>query len=335
MKAQIIARYGPLGEDSLAMVDLAVPEPGMGELLIRVLACGVCRTDLHVIEGDLPVLGGPGIPGHEVVGEVVRSGPGTRGGFRKGDRVGVAWLYRACEQCRYCLRGDENLCISPLFTGYHKPGGYAEYIVGDEEFCYPLSSSEDPVHQAPLLCAGIIGYRAYSQAGLHRGQSLGLYGFGASAHLVQKLARSEGVRVFVCTRGGRHRQWALSSGSDWVGENATSVPPEALDAAILFAPAGELVPPIMAALDRGGILLTAGIHVTDIPTLNYQRELFFEKRLRSVTANTRKDGKSWLSIARERALRPEVTVYPFSNAIRALTDLREDRLKGVAVLKVV
>ncbi|EQD24290.1 MAG: Alcohol dehydrogenase, zinc-binding type 2 [Leptospirillum sp. Group IV 'UBA BS'] len=206
--------------------------------------------------------------------------------------------------------------------------------MGDEAFCYPLSSSEDPVLQAPLLCAGIIGYRAFAQSGLKAGQRLGLYGFGASAHLVLKLAKSSGLSVYVATRGGRHREWALEAGADWVGEDAASVPPEPLDGAILFAPAGELVPGIMGALDRGGILLTAGIHLTDIPSLNYQRELFFEKRLRSVTANTRQDGRTWLSLARERGLVPEVTVYPLAEASQALSDLKNDRLMGVAVLRV-
>ena len=334
MKAQVIRHHGPLGADSLDLALRPVPEPGAGEILVRVLACGVCRTDLHVVEGDLPVLPGEGIPGHEVVGEVVKNGPGTRGLYRPGDRVGIAWLYRSCGSCAYCRRGDENLCLSPLFTGYHRPGGYAEYAVGDEAFCYPLSSSEDPVLQAPLLCAGIIGYRAFAQSGLKAGQRLGLYGFGASAHLVLKLAKSSGLSVYVATRGGRHREWALEAGADWVGEDAASVPPEPLDGAILFAPAGELVPGIMGALDRGGILLTAGIHLTDIPSLNYQRELFFEKRLRSVTANTRQDGRTWLSLARERGLVPEVTVYPLAEASQALSDLKNDRLKGVAVLRV-
>ncbi len=334
MKAQVIRRHGPLGPDTLALVERPVPEPGPGEVLVRVLACGVCRTDLHVVEGDLPVIPGEGIPGHEVVGEIVRAGPGTRGLYRPGDRVGIAWLYRACGLCPYCRRGDENLCLSPLFTGYHRPGGYAEFVVGDEAFCYPLSSDTDPVLQAPLLCAGIIGYRAFAQSGLGAGQRLGLYGFGASAHLVLKLAKSSGLTVHVATRGGLHRQWAIEAGADWVGENAASVPPEPLDGAILFAPAGELVPGIMASLDRGGILLTAGIHLTDIPPLNYQRELFFEKRLRSVTANTREDGRAWLRVARERALVPEVTLYPLQEAGRALEDLKNDRLKGVAVLKV-
>ena len=334
MKAQVIRHHGPLGADSLDLALRPVPEPGAGEILVRVLACGVCRTDLHVVEGDLPVLPGEGIPGHEVVGEVVKNGPGTRGLYRPGDRVGIAWLYRSCGSCAYCRRGDENLCLSPLFTGYHRPGGYAEYAVGDEAFCYPLSSSEDPVLQAPLLCAGIIGYRAFAQSGLKAGQRLGLYGFGASAHLVLKLAKSSGLSVYVATRGGRHREWALEAGADWVGEDAASVPPEPLDGAILFAPAGELVPGIMGALDRGGILLTAGIHLTDIPSLNYQRELFFEKRLRSVTANTRQDGRTWLSLARERGLVPEVTVYPLAEASQALSDLKNDRLMGVAVLRV-
>ncbi len=335
MKAQAIARVGPLGPDSLRLIHRPVPEPGAGEILVRVLACGVCRTDLHVVEGDLPILPGEGIPGHEVVGEVVRNGPLTTGRFRPGDRVGIAWLYRACGRCPYCLRGDENLCLSPLFTGYHRPGGFAEYVIGDEAFCYSLSPSEDPVHQAPLLCAGIIGYRAYSQSGLKAGQRLGLYGFGASAHLVLKLAKSDGLSVYVATRGGQHRQWAIESDAHWVGENAASVPPDPIDGAILFAPAGELVPGIMAALDRGGILLIAGIHMTDIPPLNYQRELFFEKRMRSVTANTREDGRTWIGLAESRSLRPDVTLYGLEEAVQALTDLKEDRLKGVAVLKMV
>ena len=334
MKAQVIRRHGPLGPDTLDLVDRPVPEPGKGEILVRVLACGVCRTDLHVVEGDLPVLPGEGIPGHEVVGEVVQNGPGTRGLYRPGDRVGIAWLYRACGVCPYCRRGDENLCLSPLFTGYHRPGGYAEFVAGDEAFCYPLSNSEDPVLQAPLLCAGIIGYRAFAQAGLRPGQRLGLYGFGASAHLVLKFAKSSGLSVSVVTRGGRHREWALEAGADWVGQEDNAVPPDPLDGAILFAPAGELVPGIMRALDRGGILLTAGIHLSDIPSLNYQRELFFEKRLRSVTANTRQDGRTWLSLASERRIVPEVSVYPLEEAVRALTDLNNDRLKGVAVLRI-
>jgi len=333
MKAQVIRRHGPLGPDTLDLVDRPVPEPGEGEILVRILACGVCRTDLHVVEGDLPVLAGEGIPGHEVVGEVVQNGPGTRGLYRPGDRVGIAWLYRACGVCPYCRRGDENLCLSPLFTGYHRSGGYAEFVVGDEAFCYPLPSSEDPVLQAPLLCAGIIGYRAYAQSGLGPGQRLGLYGFGASAHLVLKLAKSSGLSVSVVTRGVRHREWALEAGADWVGQEDDAVPPDPLDGAILFAPAGELVPGIMRALDRGGILLTAGIHLSDIPSLNYQRELFFEKRLRSVTANRRQDGRTWLSLAAERRLVPEVSVYPLEEAVRALSDLKNDRLKGVAVLR--
>ncbi len=334
MHVMAVARHGPLGPDSLRQISRPVPKPGRGEILVRVLACGVCRTDLHVVEGDLPVLPGETIPGHEVVGEVVLAGPDCQGRFRVGDRVGVAWLYRACGDCPYCRRGEENLCRSPLFTGYHRPGGYAEYLVADEAFCYPLTSSEDPVLQAPLLCAGIIGYRAFAQSGLVSGQRLGLYGFGASAHLVLKLAKSEGLKVFVVSRGERHRGWAVDAGADWVGEDARSLPPEPLDGAILFAPAGELVPGIMASLDRGGILLTAGIHVTDIPSLNYQRELFFEKRLRSVTANTRNDGKLWLELAGNRGLVPEVTVYDLSCAGEALSDLASDRLRGVAVLRV-
>ncbi len=334
MRAFAVRRHGPVGEGSLELVSRPLPEPGPGEILVRVLACGVCRTDLHVVEGDLPVLPGESIPGHEVVGEVVAGGSSSGGRFRPGDRVGVAWLFRACGQCPYCLRGDENLCSTPLFTGYHRPGGYAEYLVAEEAFCYPLSAAEDPLLQAPLLCAGIIGYRAFAQSGLVAGQKLGLYGFGSSAHLVLKLAKSEGLRVFVVTRGEKHRQWARDAGADWVGEEAHSRPPELLDGAILFAPAGDLVPGILASLDRGGILLTAGIHVTDIPSLNYQRELFFEKRLRSVTANTRQDGMSWLSIASSRALFPEVAVYDFPRALEALVDLAADRLRGVAVLRV-
>lgn len=333
MKAFVVRRHGPVGEGSLELVSRPLPEPGPGEILVRVLACGVCRTDLHVVEGDLPVLPGETIPGHEVVGEVVARGDHAGGRFRPGDRVGVAWLYRSCGRCPYCLRGDENLCSEPLFTGYHRPGGYAEYLVAEESFCYPLSSAEDPLLQAPLLCAGIIGYRAFAQSGLGAGQRLGLYGFGSSAHLVLKLAKSEGLRVFVVTRGERHREWARDAGADWVGEEALSRPPVPLDGAILFAPAGDLVPGILSSLDRGGILLTAGIHVTDIPPINYQRELFYEKRLRSVTANTRQDGMTWLSLASSRSILPEITVYDFPRALEALVDLSADRLRGVAILR--
>ena len=331
MKAMILSKRGPVGPDSLILKEIPVPSPGRGEVLIRVRSCGVCRTDLHVVEGDLPGVSPGTIPGHEIVGEIAGIGEEVTG-WNLSDPVGMAWLYRSCGSCRFCLSGKENLCLSPLFTGYDRPGGFAEYVVGDGRFVYHLNIG-DPSVFAPLLCAGIIGYRAFKRLGLFRGQHLGLYGFGASAHLVLQMAKSSGMSVSVISRGDAHQSLAREMGADFVGASGTH-PPELLDGAILFAPAGEIVPDIMLDLDRGGRLLIAGIHLSDIPSLVYHDQLFLEKSLGSVTANTREDGLGLLKMARAFDIRPRVRVYPLEGATSALMDLKNDQIRGACVLKV-
>jgi propanol-preferring alcohol dehydrogenase len=301
-----------------------VPAAAPGELLVRVLACGVCRTDLHVAEGDLPVHRPGVVPGHEVVGEVVES----RGGFAVGDRVGVAWLRGTCGRCRFCLRGSENLCPYSIYTGWDADGGYAEFAVVPADYALALPTGYPVGELAPLLCAGIIGYRALSLAELPEGGRLGVYGFGGSAHLAAQVAIARGAVVHVVTRSARARELALELGA----ASAADVPPEPLDAAILFAPAGELVPVALAALDRGGTLAVAGIHLTDIPSLNYADHLFQERTLRSVTANTRADAREFLEFAGRHRLRVATVPYPLDQADRALADLAAGRVNGAAVL---
>jgi len=330
MDVWIVDRPGPMAGRPLVRVRRPVPEPGPGELLVAVRACGVCRTDLHLAEGDL-VPHRPGtVPGHEVVGEVVATGRAVTG-HQIGDRVGIAWLRGTCGTCRYCRRGAENLCPRSVYTGWDADGGYAGYAVIDADYAYRLPADADVAEIAPLLCAGIIGYRALRRAELPGGGRLGIYGFGASAHLAAQVALAEGATVHVLTRSPRARELALELGAASAG-GATAPPPEPLDAAILFAPAGELVPVALAALDRGGILAVAGIHLSDIPALNYQRHLFQERTLRSVTANTRQDGAEFLEIAARIGLRVTVSRYPVSAADRALADLAADRVNGAAVL---
>ena len=330
MDVWIVDRPGPMAGRPLVRVRRPVPEPGPGELLVAVRACGVCRTDLHLAEGDL-VPHRPGtVPGHEVVGEVVATGRAVTG-HQIGDRVGIAWLRGTCGTCRYCRRGAENLCPRSVYTGWYADGGYAGYAVIDADYAYRLPADADVAEIAPLLCAGIIGYRALRRAELPGGGRLGIYGFGASAHLAAQVALAEGATVHVLTRSPRARELALELGAASAG-GATAPPPEQLDAAILFAPAGELVPVALAALDRGGILAVAGIHLSDIPALNYQRHLFQERTLRSVTANTRQDGAEFLEIAARIGLRVTVSRYPISAADSALADLAADRVNGAAVL---
>lgn len=323
---------GPIGSGPLVRGRLDDPEPGPGEVLVRVDTCGVCRTDLHLAEGDLAPHAPGVVPGHEIVGRVVATGPGTHR-FASGDRVGVAWLRRTCGTCRFCRRGDENLCVEPRFTGWDAHGGFAELAVIDESYAYRLPDAFDDLRAAPLLCAGIIGFRALRRTDLPPGGRLGIYGFGASAHLAAQVAMHEGADVFVMTRSPAARRLAEGLGARWTG-GAAEPPPEPLDAAILFAPVGELVPPALRALDRGGTLAIAGIHLSDIPALDYQRDLFQERQVRSVTANTRADGEEFLRIAAEIPLRPEVTVYPFDRVDRALEDLAADRVDGAAVIQV-
>ncbi|HET9078134.1 MAG TPA: zinc-dependent alcohol dehydrogenase family protein [Acidimicrobiales bacterium] len=331
MRAWIVERPGPVDTGPLVLVERPTPTPGPAQVRIRVSACGVCRTDLHLAEGDLAPRRAGVTPGHEIVGVVDAVGEGVRR-FRRGDRIGVAWLARSCGACRFCRAGRENLCVSPLFTGWDVDGGFAEYALVDEHYAYVLPAAfADDVEAAPLLCAGIIGYRALRRANLPPYGRLGVYGFGASAHLAAQVAIHEGATVHVLTRSEEGRQLALSLGAA-SARAAADRPPEPLDAAILFAPAGELVPVALEALDRGGTLAVAGIHLSDIPPLTYQKHLFEERTLTSVTANTRVDGEEMLAAATRLRLQVTTTPYPFRQADRALSDLAHDRVRGAAVL---
>jgi propanol-preferring alcohol dehydrogenase len=331
MSAWRVVDPGPVTGRPLRLVELPVPEPAPDELLVRVRACGVCRTDLHVTEGDLTVHRAGVVPGHEVVAEVLACGSDD-GGFAPGDRVGIAWLRRTCGACAYCRRGAENLCPNSTYTGWDADGGYAEYATVPADFAYRLPDGYSDAELAPLLCAGIIGFRALRRSGLPTGGRLGLYGFGASAHLTAQLAMAAyRARVFVMTRSAAARDLAKALGAVWVG-HAADEPPEKLDAAINFTPAGDLVPVALRALDRGGVLAIAGIHLSDVPALNYLAELFYEREVRSVTANTRADGREFLELAGRHRLSVTTTPYPLDAADRALADLAADRVNGAAVL---
>lgn len=330
MRAMTLDENRPIAESPLRAADVPVPEPAAGAVRVRVSCCAICRTDLHVIEGDLPRRKMPVVPGHQAVGVVDVLGPGCRA-LRAGQRVGIAWLRHTCGACRYCRAGRENLCESPRFTGYHDDGGYAEYAVVPEDFAYSIPDAFTDAEAAPLLCAGIIGYRALARSDLPPGGTLGLFGFGSSAHVVLQIARHRGARAFVVTRDAGHRALALEMGAAWVGATTDGLP-EPLDSIILFAPAGELVPPALAALRPGGTLALAGIHMSDVPPLSYERHLFHEKNVRSVTANTRADGRALLAEAAAIPIRPRTTLYPLADANRALQDLKADRLRGTGVL---
>ena len=330
VRAWAVERPGPIDGHPLVAVDRPVPDPGPGEVRVTVRACGVCRTDLHLAEGDLAPRRPGVVPGHQAVGVVDALGPGaTR--FRRGDRIGIAWLRHTCGVCRFCLRGDENLCLVPRFTGWDDDGGYAERAVVPEAFAYPIPDGFTDIEAAPLLCAGIIGYRALRRAALPPGGRLGIYGFGASAHITAQLAMHEGATVHVLTRSPEAQRLALELGAASAG-GAEDSPPEPLDAAVLFAPAGGLVPVALRALDRGGTLVIAGIHLSPIPSIDYDTELFEERQVRSVTANTRHDGEELLAVAASVPIRPTVTTYPLDRADAALADLAHDRVNGVAVL---
>jgi alcohol dehydrogenase, propanol-preferring len=332
MRAWHVEAPGPVtGRPLRLRTDDDIPRPGPGELLLKVVACGVCRTDLHVTEGDLPPHR-PGVtPGHEVVGEVIALGEGEVAGFAAGDRAGAAWLRWTDQRCAYCLRGAENLCPRSLYTGWDADGGYAEYMTVPAAYAHRLPSGYSDPELAPLLCAGIIGYHALQRAELPPGGRLGLYGFGGSAHLAAQVALARGATVHVLTRGEQARRLALELGVASVGE-AADMPPEPLDAAILFAPVGDLVLPALAALDRGGTLAIAGISLTDIPPLNYQRHLFQERQLRSVTSNTRAGAREFLDLAASHKLAVTVHPYPLDAADQALRDLEAGRFDGAAVL---
>jgi propanol-preferring alcohol dehydrogenase len=331
VRAWAVNQPGPIDTSPLVRGDRPEPHPGPGEVRIRVSTCGVCRTDLHLAEGDLPPHRPATIPGHQAVGVVDEVGPETDR-FHEGDRIGIAWLRHTDTTCRFCARGDENLCVDPRFTGWDADGGYADYAVVDEDYAYRLPDAFDDVHVAPLLCAGIIGFRALRRANLPPQGRLGIYGFGASAHLAAQVALFEGATVHVMTRDEEAQRLALDLGAA-SAQGAADPPPEPLDAAILFAPVGTLAPPALEALDRGGTLSVAGIYLTDIPSLNYERDLFDERTLTSVTANTRADGEAFLDIAARIPIRTMTRVYDFDEADSALADLAHGRITGVAVVR--
>ena len=330
MNTWVVHQPGPVDGGPLKLLEREVPVPHGRQIRVKVTCCGVCRTDLHLAEGDLLPKRGDVTPGHEVVGVVDALGENA-GRFARGDRIGVAWLGRTDGSCRFCRRGAENLCTAPTFTGWDTDGGYADFCLVDEAFGYVLPAGIDDEHLAPLLCAGIIGYRALVCAAVPPGGSLGIYGFGGSAHLTAQVALAQGLRVLVLTRGERNRKLATELGADSVGD-AQDAPPEPLDGAILFAPAGELVPVALRALDRGGTLAVACIWLSDIPTLDYDDALFQERKLRSVTANTRADGETFLRLAERFGVRATTVGYPMSEAPRALADLKHGRFSGAAVL---
>jgi propanol-preferring alcohol dehydrogenase len=330
MKACLLRAPARIETNPLAFTDVPNPRPARGEVFVRVSCCGVCRTDLHVVEGELPPRKSPVTPGHQVVG-VVESLGEAAGRFRAGARVGIAWLHSTDRVCQYCRSGAENLCDNPAFTGYSVDGGFAECIVAPQEFVYPIPDGFSDEQAAPLLCAGIIGFRSLRLAGIKAGARLGLYGFGAAAHVAIQVARHWGVEVSACTRDARHRQFALELGAAWAGA-ADAEPPAKLDSAIIFAPAGELVPLALKALKRGGTLVLGGIHMSPIPSLDYSL-LYQERVIRSVSNNTRQDGEDFLRIAAEIPIRTQVQVFPLQEANRALNALKNDAIRGAAVLR--
>jgi alcohol dehydrogenase, propanol-preferring len=332
MKAMVLNTAADVAHAPLKLEEVPDPQPRADEVRVRVQVCGVCRTDLHVVEGELPPVKRPIIPGHEVVGVVDRVGSDVST-IKEGDRVGIAWLQRVDGQCEFCKSGRENLCPAARFTGYHVDGGYAQYATVPAGFAYsiPQLFSNDEV--APLLCAGIIGYRALRLSGVKPGQRLGLYGFGASAHITIQVARYWGCSVYVCSLREEHRALARDLGAVWVGA-AAEAPPDKLHGAIMFAPAGELVPPALRALEKGATLAVAGIYLTPIPSLDYQQELFGERVLRSVTANTRQDGLELLKVAAEIPIRPHTERFALHDANRALQALKAGKINGAAVLHI-
>lgn len=320
------------GRGGIALARVALPVPDEHDVLLRVSACGVCRTDLHIVDGELTPHRMSLVPGHEIVGRVVAAGKGARR-FAEGTRVGVPWLAATCGVCRFCRAGRENLCERARFTGYDRDGGYAEYAAADERYCFALPANYDDSHAAPLLCAGLIGYRAYAMAGMRQDAGpLGLYGFGAAAHIIAQLALRQGRTVFAFTRPGdsASQRFARSLGVAWAGAS-DDTPPEKLGAAIIFAPAGELVPAALAASDRGASIVCAGIHMSDIPAMPYSL-LWGERRLLSVANLTRRDGEEFFGLAAQYKLHTTPRTYPLAQAAAALDDVRHGRIDGAAVL---
>ncbi len=332
MKTMILKKQAPIEKAPLLFEEAPDPEPGPGQIRVKVLACGVCHTDLHIVVGELypPLM--PIIPGHQVVGVVDQMGEGC-GRFNTGDRIGMAWLHKTCGKCRFCLNGRENLCSRALFTGYSAQGGFAEYTIVPEDFAYPVPEVFSNREAAPLLCAGIIGYRCLRLAGTKKGDRLGLYGFGAAAHIAVQIAVRRGMEVFVFTRSGKHRELARSLGAAWTGR-AGDEPPDRCHGSIIFAPAGPLVPLALEHLEKGGTVALGGIYMSALPELDYTKHLYDEKILRSVTASTRRDGRELLEAAAAIPIRTETSSFPLEEANRALELLQESRINGAAVLEV-
>jgi len=332
MRAMVLDKPMPVEENPLRLRELPVPPPGPGEIRVRVRACGVCHTDLHTVEGDLLLPTLPLVPGHQIVGVVEAAGAGVRQ-FREGDRVGIPWLHSTCGVCQYCRRGLENLCEQARFTGYHAHGGYAEATVVSEAFAYHLPNQFTDVEAAPLLCAGVIGYRALRLSNVQPGERLGLYGFGASAHVVIQLARHQGCEVYVFTRAAGHGELARKLGAAWVGK-AQDEPPAKLDAAIIFAPAGALVLEALRVLRRGGTVALAGVTMSPIPEITYDSLLYHERIVRSVANSTREDVRELLSLAAEMSVRTEIETFDLAEANRALLLMKQSRIRGAGVLKI-
>jgi alcohol dehydrogenase, propanol-preferring len=331
MQACLLRAPARIESNPLHCEEMTKPEPGPGQVLVRIQVCGVCRTDLHVIEGELPPKKSPIIPGHQVVGRIEMRGPHANR-FAHEARVGVAWLHKTDGVCEYCRGGEENLCDAPQFTGYTVDGGYAEYIVAPEDFVYAIPEGFADEHVAPLMCAGIIGYRCLRLSEIKPGENLGFYGFGAAAHLAIQVARHWNVDVYASTRDQRHQTLARELGARWAGETFDA-PPVKLDAAIVFAPAGEIVPAALQALRKGGRLILGGIHMSPIPSFSYDL-LYQERMIKSVANNTRKDGEEFLKVAAEIPIRTHVKLYPLAEANRALNELKNDAIPGAAVLQV-
>jgi propanol-preferring alcohol dehydrogenase len=331
MKACVLPKPARIETNPLVYGEVPAPQPAQGEVLVRIHYCGVCRTDLHVIEGELPQRKSPVIPGHQVVGEVEGLGESAHR-FRVGARVGIAWLNHTDGVCEYCRSGAENLCDNPAFTGYTVDGGYAEYIVAPEDFVYPFPGAFPDEQAAPLLCAGIIGFRSLRLSGIKPGGRLGFYGFGAAAHVAIQVARHWNVEVYACTRDVRHQRLALELGAKWAG-GTFAEPPVKLDAAIVFAPAGEIVPAALKALRKGGELVLGGIHMSPIPSFDYDL-LYQERIIRSVANNTRRDGEDFLRVAAEIPIRSHVQLFSLREANRALNALKNDAIPGAAVLRI-
>lgn len=332
MKACLLSSPSSIDRRPLNFLEVEIPSPAPDEVLVKVKACGVCRTDLHVVEGDLPPRLPDVIPGHQIVGEVAALGANVES-LAVGDRVGIAWLRRTCGACRFCRAGKENLCERAEFNGWTANGGFAEYVVAPADFAYSLPAGFDDLQAAPLLCAGIIGYRSLRLTGIEdwSGARLGIYGFGAAGHVVIQVARARGADVYVCTRDReRHQALASELGASWVGD-AADAPPAKLDASIIFAPAGELAPPALQALDKGGVLVLGGIHMSPIPTLDYSL-LYYERVIRSVANNTREDGREFLAEAAKIPVRTHVETFHLKDANDALIALKHDAIKGAAVL---